>query len=255
MNSLCDSLPPKVQSQLRELAVKRGIIPSLPLWPAPYSENNAESAWLFIRELRTWNEANGLTEHFPEKAYLQEIVKAWHDQKAKGKPLVLEKSRRLVASYLMCALELHSLGCKPGNGLIVHLTNEDAGREVWRIWQMYEDLRSRHPEWKLPKMESYGNELSKVLDVLMFPNGSTVKKSYQKPGALQGEGTTIIRIEEIGRFQHPSGIYAQALTLTEGKPGDIGGLVVAITNASPSEDWRKEVKHGFSAREVAGLTA
>ena len=180
------------------------------------------------------------------------MVYDWHEARELGLSCIWEKSRRLVVSYLMGAIELYHLGMGRSKNLIVHLRNEDAMREVWRIYQMYEDLRTRKPDWRLPKLEFYGNPLSEKLEQLMFANGSVVLRHHQDSGGLQGSGFSGIRIEEISRYQYPSQLFAQALIVTQGSASSKGGFVYAPTNSSPNADWQT-LKQKTRAREMLRL--
>lgn len=216
------------------------------LWPEEYSQPHARSAWRFICQLRTWNEAESETQPFPHKAYLRRIVREWVRCYRKGRPLIIEKSRRLVTSWVLRALELWVMGLKRSEGVIVHRTYPDASEHVWRIYHLYEDLRMR-VDWDLQPASSYGSALDKKLDSVILPNGSKCECHFEKPEGLQGSGYAFVTCEEIAIYRRPSAIWAQAKFVTQSSANSVNGLVVCVTNASSNADWH-EIKYGRNQR-------
>lgn len=208
--------------------------------------DNPETCWRFILDLKTWNEANESFEPFPAEKYLEDLVHEAYECRASGEPIIIEKARRLLVSYLFCAIELFWLGVKRRNHLISHLVNENAEKELWRIWQLHESYRAKYPNVK--PILTHGNVNAKKLERLMFPNGSTVERHYDDGSALRGTGVSYVRMEEASYYRHPSATYGQAKILLQGKPGEPGGLIVMINNSSPSKDWQS-IKENIDMRE------
>lgn len=221
------------------------------MWGVP---NTADECWKFIRKLHTWDEASELEAPFPDEGYLEQIVQHWYECRESGRRLVIEKSRRLLVSYLMCAIELFQLGHGRKNLLIMHLDLAKAQKEVWRIYQLYESYRKRHDP-RLPELKQgenmHGNAASQQLERIMLPNGSIVDRHHQSGGAARGTGYSLIRVEELSMYQYPLGTWGQAKILTQGKPdeGVTGGFSYAIANSSPAPDWLA-LKHGTRARDI-----
>ena len=103
-----DKADEMVLSSAREVWVDAGR--DRPFWPEPFAHPTPEAAWSFIRELRTWNEAEGAIQPFPDKRYLKELAREWIECRATARPFVVEKCRRMVVSWLFRALELHAMG-------------------------------------------------------------------------------------------------------------------------------------------------
>jgi len=243
------------EARRRGLALQTAAeLASRPLWPPKFCQPHARSAWAFVQHLRTWNEAEQAVQPFPDKAYLRKWTREWVRCWRRGQPLIIEKSRRLVASWLFRALELWALGLRRGDWIIAHLTNEDAAGHVWRIFHLYDDLRKRFPSWRLAMATTWGNELSYKLDSLALPNGSKVEKHYDAADALQGSGYAGITAEELSKYRHPSAFWSQAAFITQGSAGGKNGFMCAITNSDPDPNWR-EIKDFLNARDLLGFNS
>lgn len=209
-----------------------------------------ESCWATIKTLKTWNEANNRYEAFPQDYYLRDIVKHAYTTRERGGQFLIEKSRRLVVSYLWCAIEWYWLMMERRNHLLCHLTDPKAKGELWRIWQLHESYRETHPY--VPPIEFHGNVASKQLDRLMIPNGGLVEKHHADAGNLRGSGVTHVRLEELPDYRYPAEMYGQALILVQGKAGEPGGTTVCVGNAGPSKDWA-ELTEGLEPRTCLGI--
>lgn len=216
-----------------------------PLWPSDFRAGDAEAAYEFIKVLRTWDEAGQMIRGFPDKQYLKEVAAIWIECRKAGQPLLIEKSRRLVTSWVLRALELYDIGLTRGKGLITHTKREDAAEHVWRIWFMYDDLRTNMRTWDLPPIKTWGNELSYALDKVALANGSTVRQYFEKPKGLQGTGFSWVCMEELSIYQNPSGMWDQVARLVQPAPGFVTGLRVGVTNHYMADGWYK-VKEGAS---------
>jgi hypothetical protein len=210
-----------------------------PLWPAPLNESTPEAAWQFVQELRTWNEAEGAVQPFPEKPYLRELACEWVNCRHQGRPLIVEKCRRMVVSWLFRALELHAMGLGRTDLQIAGIDYEAAAKHVWRLRHLYEDLRSRRPEWNLPASHSLKAKGERQLEQFDLANGSLCTMLNQESSSIQGEGVSIVCLEELSRYRYPASMWAQARIVTKGSPGSLGGFVVAVCNAYPNEEWTR----------------
>lgn len=207
------------------------------LWPKEFSELTGETAYEFVRHCQTWDEAGRQVRNFPDRDYLEWISHEWVQCRKIGQPLVIEKSRRLVTSWVLRALELFDGGIQRGNQLITHTKRDDAAGHVWRIFFLYDNLRTRFPSWELPPCVTYGNPITETLDQVILANQTTVGQYFEKPTGLQGKGYSIITMEEFSVYRHPAGMYDQATRLVESPPGMPNGLVVGVTNFSFSDSY------------------
>lgn len=214
-----------------------------PLWPAPYDEDNAECALRFVYDcVETFEETSGQPLRIPHKDYIDWVVNEWHAAKLAGQPLVFEKSRRLVMSWLCGALELHTLGCRTGVCQISANGYEgpNGSRQfVYRTFYLYQGVQRLKPEWRLATADARGSIAEKELDSLRLANGSMFFAVNAQGSSFRGSGTTIARAEELSQYQYVDTVWGQMLTVTAGPPGSVGGFAYAINNASPNEQWKR----------------
>lgn len=159
--------------------------------------------------------------------------------KAEGRPLIIEKCRRMVISWLLRGLELHTMGLVRADLLLSGADFDSASKHVWRLSHLYEDLRQRHPDWHLPKASKIRDAGERKLVQFSLPNGSLCERTNDDPDQVRGEGKTIITFEELSIFKRPASCWAQAMILTQGAAGNKGGFVVGVCNASASQEWKK----------------
>jgi len=224
----------------------------LPLWKAPYDQDTPEIAYRFVTECCwTYNEADGPMELIPANEYVRRLCYEWWECRKTGRTLIIEKSRRLVASWILRGLELWSLGLKRGKHTIVGLTYPKAAEHVWRIWHLWEQL-CIHLRWhNIDDAQHHGgNPMSQKLDDVILPNGSIVEKINQDGGSLQGSGYSGVTHEEFSLYNLPAAMYSQSRFVTQGAPGNVGGFVVIVTNSAPNPEWQERKQE---AGGVAGL--
>ena len=238
-----------------------------PLWHVPYSIDAPQSCYLFVIECCwTYNEADGPIDLIPDNEYVKRICYEWWECRRTGRTLIIEKSRRLVVSWILRGLELWALGVKRGKHVIVGLTYGKAAEHVWRIWHLWEQLCT-HLRWHDADSAEHrgGNPDGQRLDEVMLPNGSLISKINQEGDSFQGSGYSGVTHEEFSLFLHPAVMYSQSRLVTQGVAGSVGGFVVLVTNSAFNVEWqeRKEVVGGvkdqygkmpyIKAREVLGL--
>jgi len=251
MNS-CDTTDHEIRDVLVEL-VRRGeqieIFEDQCIWPDRYADESGECAYRFVTECCwTDNDADQLVELIPAKDYIEALCYEWQDAYAAKQPLILEKSRRMICSWLFRGLELWKCGQRRSNWLLCDQDYDQSAKHVWRYHFLMEQMRWRREDMRLPDQpRPYGSLPARRLDMVILSNGSTLTNANQEAGDLQGEGKTGITLEEFSRYRNPARFWAQARFLTQGKAGNAGGWVNAITNASPNEDWRS-IK-GFISRD------
>ncbi len=208
------------------------------LWPEPY--NTPDLAVDFVlKELRTWNEAEQQIQSFPDLDYLRVTGNKWVECKADGRSLLIEKCRRMVVSWLLRGLELHAMGLSRSDQLLSGADFDSASKHVWRLSFMYNDLRGRHPEWRLPKATQIRDSGERKLVQFGLPNGSLCERTNSDPDQVRGEGKSIITFEELSIFARPRTCWAQAQILTQGSAGSTGGFVVGVCNASANPEWKQ----------------
>lgn len=212
------------------------------LWPAEFAEDTPECAYRFLMQCETWNEANREETTIPDKEYIRWLVWHWWDTRRLGEPLIIEKSRRIIVSWVLTILDVWDAGLKPASILIGAKKYEgETGSQgfVWRCWFVYDKLRSKFAHWpKLTKPNTLGNVTIHALEKLVFPNGSKIECVNSDGEAFRGAGTTRARAEELSSYAHASHTFGQAIVVCQGAPDRPGGHPVAVCNASPDPDWQ-----------------
>lgn len=209
-----------------------------PIWPSPYDVFAPDVAWDFVRLLRTWNEAEQSIMPMPSKAYLETITHVWVESLLRGEPLVIEKCRRMVVSWLLRGLELWAMGVKRMDITLCGIDLPAAASHCWRYLHLYETLRQDNPGWKLRNPNVIRERGERYLESFRLANGSHAVIHNQLGGGLVGEGRSLVVLEELSRYRNPAHIWAQSKILTQGS-GTQRGAVVAVTNASMNEEWKQ----------------
>jgi hypothetical protein len=238
------------------------------LWPAPYNKDSVRSAYRFVTKC-CWSyiEADGTVELIPgDKRYIKKLIRKWWECRRTGRTLIIEKSRRLIVSWILRALQLWAMGLKRCNHVIVGLTYAKAAEHVWRIWHLWSKICSNLHWFKLDAANHWGGDPEgQSLDKVLLPNGSLISKINQESDTFQGSGYSEVDLEEFSLYDQPAGILSQARFVTEGVPGKVGGFVVIVTNAAENPSWQEckqdatgiigahgKIPH-IKAREMLGL--
>lgn len=227
-----------IEKAARETRKSRGS-----LWKAPYNLPTAESSFKFLTECCwTYNEADASIELIPPLDYIRWVCEEFWKAHEAGQAFIIEKSRRLIMSWVMRGLELHIMGLGRSRGVLAGLNYPKAAEHVWRYYHLYETMRAMRPDMRLDKCESRGgNPATQMLDMVVLPNGSLVQKLNQDGESFQGSGFTFVSMEEFSLYKEPEYMFGQAKFVTQGKAGGNGGMIIVITNASPNPQW-KEIK-------------
>lgn len=227
----------------------------LPVWPDTYSDLTGDTAFKFLTECWwTLDEAGQRIALVPPKEYIEKVCHEWVTCFATRKPLVIEKSRRLLLSWVCRGLETWALGIKRGESLIVDQKHENSAEHLWRIHFALQELRRRNPRAMHSPHDARGAIKAKQASHVILPNGSIMTQAHQDAGAMQGQGKTMVVLEELSKYRDPQGYWAQALLITMGAAGEdaLGGWVMGIANPTPNPDWSL-VKQNVVAREALGF--
>lgn len=222
---------------------RRGLRPpNEPLWPDPYAEDSIDALHNFLFDLVwTWNEAENDCQQMPDLPHIEWASWRWFETRRTGTPLIIEKSRRLVMSWCMTACELWSMGLRRESRVVCGLNYPKAAEHVWRTWFVYDQMRARCPDLKLPPVKSFGSLAKMELDAVSLANSSLITNLNQEGESFQGSGYTGVRMEEFSLYKNPSYMWGQAKIVCQASAGEKGGHRVVVTNASPNIDWQ-EVK-------------
>lgn len=229
--------------------------PAPPLWPDKFLTLDGDTAFKFVTQCWwTYDEAEQQVALIPAKEYLEEIVHEWVGCFNARRPLIIEKSRRIVVSNTCRGLEAWLMGVNRGDGVIVDQKHENSAKHLWRMGFSLQELHKRNPQVLREKCEMRGAVQVKQATHLIFPNGSVVTQAHQDAEGEQGTGSTFVTLEELSKYKNPQGYLAQALMVTMGKAGSEGkgGWVMGIANATPNTEWAL-CKNGIVAREALGF--
>lgn len=217
-----------------------------PLWKAPYDADTYESRIRFVYDLvYTWDDTISESHRIPKLDYIDWLVWHWTDTRELGKAIVLFKARRMIASWLFRACELHRLGLRRGKHVISDETYDKSMSHVWRYYHIYEHIRANAAAaaWGLEEGATYGPIEKSQLRDFVLPNGSVFSAMNQETGNLQGAGATSATLEEVGRFLYMDEMISQALIITKPKPGRVAGHVAMITNAVTTEEFAEFIEN------------
>lgn len=218
---------------------RRADTPSDPcLWPAHFPDTPEGAKAFIFGHVWTYEETSGRTMQIPDHEYLAGVIDEWYATKISGDPLIIEKSRRLVASWLLCALDVWDAGHRKGTFVQGGIDYDKASDFVWRCFFIYEELRVRNKDWHLPKPSTWGNDAKRRLDMLAFPNGSIIEPLNSNGESFRGSGYTRVKLEELSAYMYIATVFSQAKAVTQGPPGVVGGHIVIVCNASVKEEWQ-----------------
>lgn len=218
------------------------------LWPKEYRREDAETANKFLTECCwTDDEETGLVELIPNLPFVDTVCRAFIYTRNLGLEFEIEKSRRLLLSWMIRGLRLWTMGLRRESGVICGLTYPKSAEHVWRIAWLYNNLAERRPEFRLKKLEEGketkgGSMLSKELDTVILPNGSIVTTLNQEGQSFQGSGYSWVDMEEASLYKDFAGMKGQAHIVTGGRADVAGGHVCIITNANGANESWKESK-------------
>lgn len=234
-----------VQEAARQIAIKRGL--PLPdscnrsLWPAPYNEATAESCYRFLTEcIWTYDDTIKKDRRVPELDYLKMLCEEWHECRKAGRTMHIIKSRRLIVSWAMGAIELHEAGIERAVYMIAAESFEGENGScafVHRQKYLYDQLKGRNPDWGLQPCEATGGKGAFESKEVVLPNGSRFVAGNSDPGKFQGGGKSYIRLEELSQYQHVGAIRAQAGINTQGSADNVGGMVASVSNATAHPEF------------------
>ena len=212
-----------------------------PIWPKEFAQDTPECALRFLLNLRTWDESAKRIRQFPNRAYLRRFVLDWWTCKSQGRTLYIRKCRRMVISWACRGLELWAMGLERMDQMLGGEDYEAAAKHCWRYKHYYVDLQERFPSWNLPPHFQIVYEGDRMLKTFGLSNGSRCTIVNAKSKTIQGEGTSIITFEELGLYDDPGGVVAQAKIVTQGdsSTGQPDGFVCCITNLTTNPKLRR----------------
>lgn len=217
------------------------------LWGNEYVELSADAACDFIfHHVRSLEEVTQQALLIPDKPYMRDLASEWFECYNNGVPLHVVKSRRLIISWFIGAIEVYVAGVRPTSVVISARHFEGlAGAQhfVWRAKYLYDSCRAR---FNARKSASAGSRTSKELSLLVLPNGSTFSPTNSDPEQFRGGGASIVRLEELSSLPYAAPLMGQARAVTQGKPGTVSGFICSVSNPAYNEDYLDMIEKRLS---------
>lgn len=185
----------------------------------------------------------------PDLTYIRIYIALWWKCRKEGRTMITQKCRRMVISWVARACELWALGRERCDQLLSGEDLEQAAKHVWRLEFLYEGLQKRYPSWGLPDSDHILKEGQRQLKTFSLPNGSNAHYSNGQSNKLQGDGTSLITMEEPSLYRYLKSMLAQAKIICQAQAGAVGGFVNLIANASHNVQWH-DIKKGAKTKEV-----
>ncbi len=187
--------------------------------------------WRFILECcYTQDEADGgKIKRFPQKDYLEYVCGCW----LRYPLLAIPKSRRMIMTWLMLALDLWQALFRPRSAIFVQSKKEEDSIFLLsekRLGLIYD---------RLPKMYGWP-KLEAAKKQLKFSNGSYIMPIGQGADQLRQYTATLVHIEEMAFWDWPEDTWTALKPTIQG-----GGRVAMVSTAGP----------GFFQRIVEGEIA
>jgi hypothetical protein len=223
------------------------------LWGNQFKDNARDACKFIFGYIHTQEETTGAEMRIPRKRYLMNIARNWYKCRKAGRTFYIHKSRRLIVSWFVRSLELYAAGfSSAGFGIAAkHFQGMNgACAFVWRVYFLYEGLRSNYPEWNLEKSSPRGAVLGKELDTLILPNGAMFYALNSDKEGVRGGGMSYIAYEELSGYSNPDAVIGQGKIIVQGPAGEVGGMVCAISNASANHEYKAQIKGNHQIRPV-----
>lgn len=215
------------------------------LLPATIRARSADAAKEFVFDHAWgWDDSAAVVRKIPAHPYLEDIIDEWWATMETGQPLVIEKSRRLVVSWLLCALDVWDGITRQCNMVQGGIDYDKASEFVWRCYFVYQSAKNGVDGQPgtlpmLPPLVKWGNPLAQRLDKLAFLNGTLIEPLNSDGESFRGSGYTRVKLEELSAYRYPSQVWSQAMAVTMGVPGQKRGHIVAPCNARAHPEWQE----------------
>ena len=231
----------KVQAAITIRNIERGNR----LWSDDFKLNAKDACRFIFTKIKTQEETTGMELAIEPKAYLRRLARRWFRCKRRGKTLFIHKSRRLIVSWFVRALELYAAGfTSAGFGIAAkhYAGMNGASSFVYRVYFMYDYLRRTYPEWNLDAPTHYGRLNAKELDVFGLPNGAKFYALNSDSEGVRGGGVSYIALEELSSYAEVDAVLGQAKMITQPPGGMTPGMVCCISNASENAQYKAQIK-------------
>ena len=218
------------------------------LWTPEYSEDTWQCAYRFVTECCwTKDDANVASpiQLIPAKSYIAWMVYEWWLSRKTGEPILLEKSRRMIATWLFAALDVWDAGLRGGVYCVAAQKYQNSAKLIYRRYFIYQQLRRRRPSWGLPSATKYHSGGPDQLKKLIIGGAIFEPLTGEDPDSFRQEGVTRVILDEFAFFPYPEKCFSNARVMVTPPPGvAIGGQVLGITTVNVTPSYLRMVKEG-----------
>ncbi len=116
---------------------------------------------------------------------------------------------------------------------------EDSAEMIGRAKFVYDQIRERNPEFKLPEAKAWRDKKPDQYQAVQLPNGSKfLPLTGRDPDTFRQKGAGGVRLEEAAMFVHFGACVSRAGAMVQGPAGKIQGhLHVVSTTRGENTDW------------------
>lgn len=176
-----------------------------------------------------------VTRLIPTKDYIKELVDAWQFETL----LCVVKSRRMVVSWVVCALELWLCTFTLGAAVyVISLDQTSSDKFLARHLFMYERLPAWMPR---PQLKVWRGKEGDPTKIEFLETGSRIEALSQEPDKIRGEGATLVRCEEMAFWPWPDRSWKAILPTIQG-----GGRIVIVSSAQDGSFFKGLVYDNLS---------
>lgn len=189
--------------------------------------------WPFITDLCwTYDEVDpdNPVKLIPPLEYLRQMLLAWEQVSL----LAITKSRRMIVTWTLLALDLHTALTVPYSSVFVASDDQvKSDKLLNRVEFMFNHLSNKFYKPKPIIHHGQGGDPTKI----EFPAlGSKIEALSQNPDKLRQEGATLLHFEEVTAWQWPEEAWKAARPTVQG-----GGKVVMVSSARAGTFFKKVV--------------
>lgn len=167
---------------------------------------------------------------FPDKPHIYAMVRAWE----KKRRLALVKSRRMMATWTMLALDLHlAMTAQYAKIFVISDDQMKSDQLLARMKFIYDHLPR---EFLKPGIKTHSGQHGDPTRLDFTETGSVVLALPEDPDKIRQEGASLLHVEEFQVWQWPETSYRAMLPTIQG-----GGKIVIVGTAQANSLYQKIV--------------
>lgn len=157
----------------------------------------------------------------PALPHIKRFVDSWEQERL----IAYLKSRRMVATWTMLALDFHlALFAEHSAIYVISMDQSKSNELLKRVVFMYENLPADFPKPKIKIHKGHQDGNPRRID---FPEvNSFIEGVSQEPDAIRGKGATLLHVEELAFWQWPELSWKAMLPTIQG-----GGKMAIVSTS------------------------